>query len=339
MDALEILALIKAAQGGGGGLPASTKYGKSLSMVIDSDFVVTAQLKDQDGNNLGTAQTIDLPLESVVVGGSYNDNTKKVVLTLQNGNTVEFSVADLVAGLQSQLSATNKLDPAFIDYNSTHRAVSDTEKTAWNGKQSALSSAQLSAVNSGIDSAKVGQISANQTEIARLVDDKSKNQLNITKQSIKTLNTVGTWNGDTYTRTDNDNNISITINDDMSFTINGTTENRANFYLKNSGLQGLQGFVLSGGNTDSDTISVLLQMQESPWTNVANDFGTGVEIPNYDDTKQFALSINISAGTVANNIVIKPMLCTKNSWNFSHEFEQYAPSNAELYRMFLASQS
>ena len=340
MDILETLALIKAVQGGGGGLPASTKYGKSLAMEIDSaTFVVTAQLKDQDGNNLGTAQTIDLPLESVVVGGSYNDNTKKVVLTLQNGNTVEFSVADLVAGLQSQLSATNKLDPAFIDYNSTHRAVSDTEKTAWNGKQSALSSAQLSAVNSGIDSAKVGQISANQTEIARLVDDKSKNQLNITKQSIKTLNTVGTWNGDTYTRTDNDNNISITINDDMSFTINGTTENRANFYLKNSGLQGLQGFVLSGGNTDSDTISVLLQMQESPWTNVANDFGTGVEIPNYDDTKQFALSINISAGTVANNIVIKPMLCTKNSWNFSHEFEQYAPSNAELYRMFLASQS
>ena len=99
MDALEILALIKAVQGGGGGLPASTKYGKSLSMAIDSDFVVTAQLKDQDGNNLGTAQTIDLPLESVVVGGSYNDNTKKVVLTLQNGNTVEFSVADLVAGL------------------------------------------------------------------------------------------------------------------------------------------------------------------------------------------------------------------------------------------------
>lgn len=75
---------------------------------------------------------------------------------MQNGNTVEFSVADLVAGLQTELSANNKLNPAFINYDSTHRAVSDTEKATWNGKQSALSSTQLSAVNSGIDSTKVG---------------------------------------------------------------------------------------------------------------------------------------------------------------------------------------
>lgn len=336
MDALEILALIKAIQGGGGGLPASTKYGKSLAMVIDpATFVVTAQLKDQDGNNLGTAQTIDLPLESVVVGGSYNDSTKKVVLTLQNGNTVEFSVADLVAGLQSQLSATNKLDPAFIDYNSTHREVSDTEKTTWNGKQSALSSTQLSAVNSGIDSTKVGQISANQTEIARLVDDKPKNVLNITKQSVKTENTAGTWNGDTYTR----NGMNITINDDMTFTVDGEATDSFSFTLKSTGLTGLQGYVLSGGNPDSSTVSMLFQMQESPWTNLAQDFGTGATIAQYDDTKSVAVSIRFSSGATADNLVIKPMICSANSWNFSHEFVPYAPSNAELYRMFLASQS
>lgn len=336
MDALNILALIKAVQGGGGGLPASTKYGKSLAMVIDpATFVVTAQLKDQDGNNLGTAQTIDLPLESVVVGGSYDDNTKKVVLSLQNGNTVEFSVADLVAGLQSQLSASNKLDPAFIDYDSTHRAVSDTEKTAWNGKQSALSSAQLSAVNSGIDSTKVGQISANQTEIARLVDDKSKNVLDITKQSIKLLNTAGTWNGDTYTR----NGISITINDDMTFTVNGEATGKFSFLLKASNLTGLQGYVLSGGNAASDTVSMLFQLQLDPWTNLAQDYGTGVTISQYSDSQPVAVSIYFKNGATANNLIIKPMICSANSWNFSHEFVPYAPSNAELYRMFLASQS
>ena len=315
-------------------------YGASFELSINSStYVVTATLKDQNGNTLGQAQTIDLPLESVVVNGAYDDTTKKIILTLQNGNTVEFSVADLVAGLQTELSANNKLNPAYINYNSTHRAVSDSEKATWNGKQSALSSTQLSAVNSGIDSIKVGQISANQTEIARLVDDKPKNVLNITKQSIKSLNTVGTWSGNTYTRTDNNNNISITMNDDMSFTINGTTESRVNFYLKSSNLQGLQGFILSGGNTNSDTISVLLQMQENPWTNLAQDFGTGVEIPSYDESKQYAHSINISAGTNANNILIKPMLCTQNSWNYSHEFMPYTPSNAELYAMIQALQS
>lgn len=81
-------------------LPDTTKYGASISLSINtSTFVVTATLKDQNGDTLGTAQTIDLPLESVVVNGSYNSTTKKVVLTLQNGQTVEFSIANLVNGL------------------------------------------------------------------------------------------------------------------------------------------------------------------------------------------------------------------------------------------------
>lgn len=81
-------------------LPDTTLYGASISLSINATtFVVTATLKDQNGDTLGTAQTIDLPLESVVVNGSYDSATKKVVLTLQNGNTVEFSVAELVNGL------------------------------------------------------------------------------------------------------------------------------------------------------------------------------------------------------------------------------------------------
>ena len=128
-------------------LPDTIKYAAALSLTINSStFVMTGQLKDQNGDNLGTAQTIDLPLESVVVNGSYNSQTKKVVLTLQNGNTIEFSVADLVSGLQTELSASNKLNPAYINYDSTHRAVSDTEKSTWNSKQNAIdSSHKLSA--------------------------------------------------------------------------------------------------------------------------------------------------------------------------------------------------
>lgn len=120
-------------------LPSSTKYAASLSLTINSStYVVTGQLKDQDGNNLGTAQTIDLPLETMVVGGSYDSDNKKIILTLKNGNTVDIPVADLVSGLQSELSASNKLNPAYIDYDSTHAAVTDAEKTTWSGKQDAL---------------------------------------------------------------------------------------------------------------------------------------------------------------------------------------------------------
>lgn len=88
-----------------GALPASTKYAADLSLTINSStFVMTAKLIDQAGNDLGTTQTIDLPLESVVVSGRYDSSTKKVILTLQNGSTVEFSIADLISGLQSEIT-------------------------------------------------------------------------------------------------------------------------------------------------------------------------------------------------------------------------------------------
>ena len=124
-----------------GALPNTTKYGANLSLTLDSTtYVVTAQLKDQDGNNLGTAQTIDLPLESVVVSGAYDSTTKEVVLTLQDGSKIRFSVADLVSGLQTEITALNMLSADLVDdTNTTHKFVTTTEKTTWNGKQDAIS--------------------------------------------------------------------------------------------------------------------------------------------------------------------------------------------------------
>lgn len=111
-------------------MPLSTKYAANLSLTINSsNYVVTAQLKDQDGNNIGNAQTIDLPLESVVVNGSYNSLTKQVILTLQNGNTIAFSVADLISGLQSEITAQNKLSADLVDdTNQTNKFVTSAEK-------------------------------------------------------------------------------------------------------------------------------------------------------------------------------------------------------------------
>lgn len=115
-------------------MPISTKYGAALSLTINSTtYVVTAQLKDQDGNNIGTAQTIDLPLESVVVSGSYDSDTKEVILVLENGSEIRFSVADLISGLQSEITAQNPLDADLVnDSTSAHKFVTATEKTNWN---------------------------------------------------------------------------------------------------------------------------------------------------------------------------------------------------------------
>ena len=112
-------------------LPNTTKYAAALSLSINSTtYVVTAQLKDQDNNNLGSAATIDLPLESVVVSGSYDSTNKKIVLTLQSGSTIDIPVGDLVEGLQSEITSTNKLSADLVDDTSTtHKFVTSAEKT------------------------------------------------------------------------------------------------------------------------------------------------------------------------------------------------------------------
>lgn len=121
-------------------LADTTKYGASIEFILNSTtFELTARLKDQDGNVLGNTQTVDLPLESVVVNGAYNSATKKVVLTLQNGSTIEFSVADLVSGLQSEITPQSKLNADLVDdTNSTHKFVTAQNITDWNNKQSPL---------------------------------------------------------------------------------------------------------------------------------------------------------------------------------------------------------
>lgn len=88
----------------GGGMPPGTKYATALELTIDpSTFVITGQLVDQNGDPLGTAQTIDLPFESIIVNGSYDSATQSLILTLQNGNTITIPVSDLVSGLQETL--------------------------------------------------------------------------------------------------------------------------------------------------------------------------------------------------------------------------------------------
>lgn len=105
--------------------------GHTIEMSIDSQtYVVTLNLKNSAGTTIST-QTIDLPLEAMVVSGSYDDTTKKIILTLNNGQTVEFSVADLVSGLQSEITSNNKLSADLVDDTSTsNKFVTANEKTA-----------------------------------------------------------------------------------------------------------------------------------------------------------------------------------------------------------------
>lgn len=103
-------------EGGGSGGGSSTAYATSLVLELNPEnYVLTATLKNKDGDTLGISQTIDLPLETMVVSGRYDSNTKVVILVLSNGQEISFSVADLISGLQSEITIDNKLSVQLID--------------------------------------------------------------------------------------------------------------------------------------------------------------------------------------------------------------------------------
>lgn len=75
----------------------------------DNTFILTVKLLDKNNNILSTKQ-IDLPLETMVVGGTYNSENRNIILTLKNGQEVSFNVADLVTGLVSEATFTTAVE-------------------------------------------------------------------------------------------------------------------------------------------------------------------------------------------------------------------------------------
>lgn len=95
------------------------KYTTASKIEVSVDpntFVITFVLLGKTGTPISMDE-INLPLESVVVGGKFDESTKNVVLTLQNGGTVSFSVADLVDGLISSSEKGIANGVASLDAN------------------------------------------------------------------------------------------------------------------------------------------------------------------------------------------------------------------------------
>ena len=111
------------------------EFGKSLEMTLDENYTLTVVLKDANGNALST-QTANLPLDSLIVDGSYDSDTESIILELDGGNTITIPVADLVSGLVS----TNYLEHNY--YNKSQSNTKFATKTEFNNLQSEVNSLQ-----------------------------------------------------------------------------------------------------------------------------------------------------------------------------------------------------
>jgi hypothetical protein len=101
-------------------LPDTTKFGSTLELSLNSStYVLSATLKDQDGNTLGTVQTVDFPVESLVMDVKWNSTTKAIDITLKNGTTTSIPATDITNGLQPTIDSSHKLSADLVDDTST----------------------------------------------------------------------------------------------------------------------------------------------------------------------------------------------------------------------------
>lgn len=76
----------------------TTQTGSKIELEINSsNFQLTAKLKDKNNNLVSASNVIDLPIESMVVNASYSNGI--LTLTLQNGDTLDVDISDIVSGL------------------------------------------------------------------------------------------------------------------------------------------------------------------------------------------------------------------------------------------------
>lgn len=89
---------VRAKNGSSGADGSIADYTIALSLDKET-YIMTLDLKDGDGNVV-SSDSVDFPLESVVVNGKEENGV--LTLTLNNGNTIDIVISDLVEGLVSQ---------------------------------------------------------------------------------------------------------------------------------------------------------------------------------------------------------------------------------------------
>ena len=117
----------------------ATETGTDIELSLDTtNYQMTLKLKNLKGDVVST-QTIDFPLESVVVSASYADG--KITLTLQNGTTTEVDVSALVSGLvpdtrkvnDKALSEDITLTQDDVGDGTTYQRFAKTDKETLDG--------------------------------------------------------------------------------------------------------------------------------------------------------------------------------------------------------------
>jgi len=114
-----------------------TSTGSSIDLSIDNQtYVMTLKLKNSAGDIISEGEA-DLPIESMIINVEYNDGI--LTFTLQNGQTIDVPISDLVDGLVPDTRTINgkdlKQDIVLTgkDIDKDYNTFTATEKTKLEG--------------------------------------------------------------------------------------------------------------------------------------------------------------------------------------------------------------
>lgn len=209
------------------------------------------------GNQWEYQYTInDTPLTAAQLNAINSGITSALVTQI---STNQSNISSLQTGKQNAITSTSKLSADLVDDSSTtNKFVTTSEKNTWNGKQNALSTAQLNAVNSGVTSATVSQVATNTSNISSLQTGKQDKLTAGTNITIDpNTNTISATGG-----------ASITVDSALSTTSENPVQNKVITEAINTAQNTADGAVAK--NTEQDTAIANAQSTAENALNVAN---------------------------------------------------------------------
>jgi len=296
---------------------------------LDSDLISDV---DQDNKFVTSAEKNTWNAKQNAIDADHKISADYVDDSTSTNKFVTSSDKEAWNAKQSAIDSSHKLSSDLVDdTNHTNKFVTSTEKQTWNAKQNAIDSdhklssslvsfdsEEASALASGIDSAKVSQISTNQTNILYTLGKTGKNLFEFTVNGLKQRWDNGTWNGNTFT---SNFGVTIVVNDNKSIVVTGTPTSQTSLTLGIYDHTLYKGCIYSGGTSDVSTTTCI-----SGVNNIGYDYGDGVTMTGDTDR---AIQIAFFTGTNL-NITFKPMICTADDWAVGHDFAPYALPNSDL---------
>lgn len=218
---------------------------------------------------------INLPLSLLISSASYDNDNKKIVLTLANNDTIDIPVLDLVSNYYDDKINANK------EY------IASTSNELYRLKTDVLETGESSGNNIHLEDSALSE--AQEISVDGVCEQKTTTGKNLLPKTTKITQTI--------------NGITFNINEDGTIVANGTASDKATLYLGNSttlasgtyttssGLNGISGvrFGLEVGNNYLNTN-----------TSRTDTFDSEIMIKNS--------YYQIDSGIKVNNLILKPMI-------------------------------